>query len=135
MKKNGRMPGLLKLFVVSLMFGLAALGAKAQQTTGVACSTSATTTIDGKYVPSPPPDFGGVINLNATDSKPCWPAKIVPPKGAPNVLLIMTDDQGYGVSGHSVASSRLPQWTGSQRWDCVTRSFTPRRSALPRERR
>ena len=24
---------------------------------------------------------------------------IVPPKGAPNVLLIMTDDQGYGVSG------------------------------------
>jgi len=23
----------------------------------------------------------------------------VPPKGAPNVLLIMTDDQGYGVSG------------------------------------
>jgi arylsulfatase A-like enzyme len=97
--KNWRMPGLLKLFVVSLMFGLAALGAKAQQTTGVACSTSATTTIDGKYVPSPPPDFGGVINLNATDSKPCWPAKIVPPKGAPNVLLIMTDDQGYGVSG------------------------------------
>jgi len=23
----------------------------------------------------------------------------VPPKGAPNVLLIMTDDAGYGVSG------------------------------------
>ena len=23
----------------------------------------------------------------------------MPPKGAPNVLLIMTDDQGYGVSG------------------------------------
>ena len=26
-------------------------------------------------------------------------ARVVPPKGAPNVLLIMTDDQGYGVSG------------------------------------
>ena len=26
-------------------------------------------------------------------------AAVVPPKGAPNVLLIMTDDQGYGVSG------------------------------------
>ena len=24
---------------------------------------------------------------------------MVPPKGAPNVLLIMTDDQGYGVPG------------------------------------
>src|SRR4029079_453610 len=28
-----------------------------------------------------------------------WPPSVVPPKGAPNVLLIMTDDQGYGVSG------------------------------------
>ena len=27
------------------------------------------------------------------------PPQVVPPKGAPNVLLIMTDDQGYGVSG------------------------------------
>jgi arylsulfatase len=72
--------------------------AHAQQTTGVPCAPSATTTVDGKYIPSPPPDFGGVINLSATDSKPCWPAKIVPPKGAPNVLLIMTDDQGYGIT-------------------------------------
>ena len=34
----------------------------------------------------------------AADSKPFWPPTIVPPKGAPNVLLIMTDDQGYGVT-------------------------------------
>ena len=27
-----------------------------------------------------------------------WPPRIVPPKGVANVLLIMTDDQGYGVS-------------------------------------
>ena len=31
------------------------------------------------------------------DSKPYWPPAVVPPKGAPNVLLIMTDDQGFGV--------------------------------------
>ena len=36
--------------------------------------------------------------MTATTSKPCWPARVVPPKGAPNVLLIMTDDQGYGIS-------------------------------------
>jgi arylsulfatase A-like enzyme len=71
----------------------------AQQVTGVPGSPSATTTIDPKYLPPPPPKFGGVINMNATDSKPYWPAQVVPPKGAPNVLLIMTDDQGYGVSG------------------------------------
>jgi hypothetical protein len=35
----------------------------------------------------------------ATDSTPWWPPRFVPPKRAPNILLIMTDDQGYGVSG------------------------------------
>jgi len=98
MMKSGRVRGLLNLVTVSLMFVLAALSAKAQQTTGVPCSPSATTTVDGKYVPPPAPGFGGTINLSATDSKPCWPPKIVPPKGAPNVLLIMTDDQGYGIT-------------------------------------
>src|SRR5262245_10363898 len=73
--------------------------AAAQQTTGTPGTPNATTTIDGKYLPPPPPKFGGVINLEASKSKPYWPAQVVPPKGAPNILLIMTDDQGYGVSG------------------------------------
>ena len=47
----------------------------------------------------PPGKFGGVIKESALDSTPYWPPRVVPPKGAPNVLLIMTDDQGYGVSG------------------------------------
>jgi arylsulfatase A-like enzyme len=67
------------------------------QTTGTPGSPSATTTIDGKQLPAPDPKFGGVIKDTATDSKPWWPPTVVPPKGAPNVLLIMTDDQGYGV--------------------------------------
>ncbi len=56
-------------------------------------------TPDGNYLPNPPAKFGGTIGLSAKDSKPYWPANIAPPKGAPNVLLIMTDDAGYGVSG------------------------------------
>jgi hypothetical protein len=40
------------------------------QTTGVIGSPSATTTIDGKYLPNPQPKFGGEINLNAAQSKP-----------------------------------------------------------------
>ena len=71
----------------------------AQQTTGTPGAPDATTTIDGKYLPPPPAPFGGTINLDAKDSKPYWPPRVVPPKGAPNILLIMTDDQGYGVSG------------------------------------
>jgi arylsulfatase len=72
--------------------------ARAQvQTTGTPGSPGATTTIDGKQLPSPDPKFGGVIKDTATDSKPWWPPTVVPPNGAPNILLIMTDDQGYGV--------------------------------------
>ncbi len=62
-------------------------------------SPAATTTVDGRFLPNPPPKFGGTIGLSAKDSKPFWSPQIVPPKGAPNVLLIMTDDQGYGVCG------------------------------------
>ena len=75
------------------------LSLTAQQTTGTPGSPSATTTIDGRYLPAQPQPFTGVINLDAQHSTPGWPARVVPPKGAPNILLIMTDDQGYGVSG------------------------------------
>ena len=77
---------------------LIALSAQAQQITGTPGSPDATVTIDGKQLPPPPPPFGGVIKESALDSKPYWPPRVVPPKGAPNILLIMTDDQGYGVS-------------------------------------
>jgi arylsulfatase len=63
---------------------------------GIPGAPNATTTIDGRYLPPPPPKFGGEINLNAYQSKPWWPPRVVPPKGAPNVLLIMTDDVGFG---------------------------------------
>ena len=71
--------------------------AVAQQVTGVLGSPTATTTIDGKQLPPPNPPFGGVIKERASESTPWWAPRIVPPKGAPNVLLIMTDDDGFGV--------------------------------------
>jgi arylsulfatase A-like enzyme len=71
----------------------------AQVVTGSAGSPTATTTVNGQQLPAPPAKFGGVIKESYKDSTPYWPLRVVPPKGAPNVLLIMTDDQGYGVSG------------------------------------
>jgi arylsulfatase len=73
--------------------------ASAPQVTGVLGSPSATTTISGKQLPPPDPKFGGVIKEKATESKPWWAPRVVPPKGAPNVLLIMTDDVGFGAPG------------------------------------
>jgi len=68
-----------------------------QTVTGTLGSPSATNSIDGKQLPAPDPKFGGVIKDGALESKPWWAPRIVPPKGAPNVLLIITDDSGFGV--------------------------------------
>ena len=69
----------------------------AQQVTGTLGSPSATTTVSNKQLPPPDPKFGGVIKNDALQSKPWWAPRIVPPKSAPNVLLIITDDAGFGV--------------------------------------
>ena len=72
--------------------------AQAQEVTGTPGAPSATTTIEGSQLPPPPQPFGGKIERNAAQSTPYWPMRVVPPKGAPNVLLIMTDDTGFGVT-------------------------------------
>jgi hypothetical protein len=82
-------------FVASSAACLYTASAIAQQITGVPGSPGATTTIDGRYLPNPPQPFRGEISPNAAQSKPYWSALTVPPKGAPNVLLIMTDDVGF----------------------------------------
>jgi arylsulfatase A-like enzyme len=90
---------ILSLLVCAALTSIGAVPVAAQETTGTPGAPNATTTIDGNYLPNPPPRFGGEIGLDAKDSKPYWPPQVVPPKGAPNILLIMTDDAGYGVSG------------------------------------
>jgi arylsulfatase len=75
---------------------LSAESAAAPATYGEAGSPSATATINGKQLPPPDPEFGGVIRDAALQSKAWWAPRVVPPKGAPNVLLIMTDDVGFG---------------------------------------
>jgi arylsulfatase A-like enzyme len=86
-----------RIFVsVAALLVLGCVATDAQQVTGVPGSPTATTTITGKQLPPPDPKFGGVIREKASESTPWWAPRVVPPKGAPNVLLIMTDDQGFG---------------------------------------
>jgi arylsulfatase len=51
---------------------------------------------DRRVLPMPTPPFAGVIEPNLVDSTPSWPPTITPPSDAPNVLLILIDDAGYG---------------------------------------
>ena len=88
----------LAALTIGLLFGTALCPlARAQETTGTPGSPGATTTISGEQLPSPDPQFGGMIKNDALQSTPWWAPRIVPPKGAPNVLLIITDDAGFGV--------------------------------------
>jgi arylsulfatase A-like enzyme len=87
--------------IIALIFFLAVVttAAEAQEINGTPGSPSATTTISGKQLPAPDPKFGGVIKNDALQSKAWWAPRIVPPKQAPNILLIITDDAGFGVPG------------------------------------
>lgn len=60
-------------------------------------SPAATRSLDGKQLPAPDLPFGGTIQHEALKSKAWWQPRTVPPAGAPNVLLIITDDAGFGV--------------------------------------
>ena len=97
--------------VLATMFGGSWLfkGAKAQASDPTAGAAPAaapkasasgspfgTRTVPGNSLPAPELPFGGIANLNAAQSTPWWPRITVPPKGAPNILLIMTDDVGFG---------------------------------------
>jgi len=49
-------------------------------------------------LPIPEQPFGGKMGRTTKDSTPDFPKEIQAPKGAPNVLLILTDDVGFGAS-------------------------------------
>ena len=84
------------LLAFNSAFVLAVMPLGAVEVTGQPGSPDATTTISGKQLPAPDPKFDGVIKDDALQSKAWWAPRIVPPKHAPNILLIMTDDVGFG---------------------------------------
>ena len=109
--------------MAGLFFLLAAAPVSAQQFNGIPGSPNATRIINGTCLPPQPPPFRGVINFDAKDSKPYWPPRVVPPKGAPNILLIMTDDVGFGAPstfGGVIPTPNLDRIAGG----CATSSFT-----------
>ena len=51
-----------------------------------------------EVLPKPPEPFKGQIGLSAKDSKSDFPQPLQAPKGAPNVVVILLDDVGFGAS-------------------------------------
>ncbi len=82
--------------VVCLSMATPVLAAEQQSYTDFG-APDATMSIDGLQLPPPDLPFGGVIKDDALQSTPWWSPRVMPPKGAPNVLLIITDDAGFAV--------------------------------------
>src|SRR5215471_17271321 len=51
-----------------------------------------------EVLPRPEPPFKGKIGRTVKESTPDFPKEVQAPAGAPNVLLILTDDVGFGAS-------------------------------------
>src|SRR6516225_8376808 len=81
-----------------------ALAAVMSASVTLACSRSAAAESqrpgppDVMTLPYPDAPFRGVIGRTTRDSKADFPQPVRAPKGAPNVLLIPTDDVGFGAS-------------------------------------
>ena len=52
----------------------------------------------GLILPKADPEFKGKVGLRSSDSVKDFPKEVAPPKDAPNILLILTDDVGFGAS-------------------------------------
>ena len=64
--------------------------------------------IDRTVLPPPDPPFEGRIEAAFKDSEADFPEPLRAPEGAPNVLLIMGDDIGYGHMGAFGGPARTP---------------------------
>ena len=76
-------PQAIQLAILSIsLIAFSALSARAQEV----------------VLPKPEPPFHGKIGRTVKDSTPDFPKSVEAPAGAPSVLLIMTDDVGFGAS-------------------------------------
>ncbi len=64
--------------------------------------------IDRTVLPVPDPSFQGEIAMSFEESTPDFPEPLAAPDGAPNVLLIMGDDIGFGHMSAFGGPARTP---------------------------
>jgi arylsulfatase len=90
-----RLPKLIALtgLIATLM---ASAGAGAQQIRGTPGAPDTVMTPNPFSLPAPTPPFTGTIMPNVSDSRVAWPPQVAAPEAAPNILLILTDDVGFG---------------------------------------
>jgi arylsulfatase len=91
---------------------------------------------DANVLPKPEPPFEGKIGRTVRDSTPDFPKGVEAPAGAPNVLLILTDDVGFGATSTFGGPIQTPNFQrladGGLRYNTyhTTALCSPTRAAL-----
>lgn len=80
----------------AVLASLVVAPAGAQQLQGQPGAPSTRVFLDSRQLPTPTPPFTGDIQPNLIDSTPSWAPTVAPREGAPNVLLVLIDDAGFG---------------------------------------
>jgi len=124
------------LLAAGVLAGAGVPAVFAQQVTGTLGLPSATTTVSPAQLPAPDPKFGGRDQGRRAAVEGLVGATHRAATGAPNVLLVITDDAGFACRARSAGSSRHPRWIASRARACATnRMFStalcsPTRAAL-----
>ena len=89
---------MLSAFVVVIgsLFGWLAASGRLGESFGQE-TRSPSAVADGQQLPKPDPAFKGQIGTTYKNSTPDYPQPVTAPKGAPNVLLVLLDDVGFGM--------------------------------------
>jgi arylsulfatase len=91
---------------------------------------------NGEPLPKPDAPFDGKIGRTVKDSKPDFPKGVEAPAGAPNILLILTDDVGFGATSVFGGPIQTPNFQRvadrGLRYNCwhTTALCSPTRAAL-----
>jgi arylsulfatase A-like enzyme len=91
--KRWTLPSLLAIGIAVLMGYAAATGMLSSRQSP---HPSAPDKLDRAALPVPDATFHGVAKRTLAGSKPDFPRTVTPPRDAPNVLLILVDDAGFG---------------------------------------
>ena len=93
--------------------------------------------IQRTVLPIPDQPHVGLTTFDAKDPDTKYPPikELRPPKGAPNVVVVLLDDVGFGAAVRLEARARRQFSRCSQRMVSSTTGSTQQRSALPPGRR
>lgn len=114
--KSWRLPGLVAVALGALLGYAAATGKlfpllRTDASEAGLRPSAQKQAVAGDNLPYPDPSFQGVAKRTLDGSKPEFPRSVTAPKDAPNVLLVLVDDAGFGNASTFGGPCQTPNFT------------------------